>query len=132
VEAHVVPTEGRVHEPAHDVLAAVLLHEIKAPLPVDLARDLRALRQGSLAPVDDPALPLVRVCHAHAAERARVAGLAAALGVKSGPVQLHVPAVPARAAGEHPRRKTAQMGVLVIEFFGRHAMSLRFLRFRPF
>jgi hypothetical protein len=102
VEAHVVPAEGRVHEPLTDVLAAVLLHEIEAPLPVDLARDLRALRQGSLAPVDDPALPLVRVSHAHAAERARVAGLAAALGVKSGPVQLHVPAVPAQGGRRAP------------------------------
>ena len=120
VEAHIVIAEAAVDDAADKMLAAVLLHEVKAPLPVQHAADMRPRCERLLAVVDDLAVPLMGIGNGHAAKRPCVARLAAALGIKRRLVEHHVKAVLSWRAGEHLRIKFPQMGILIIESFRCH------------
>ena len=82
VEADVLIAEARVDEAGDEMLAGVLLHEVQPPRPVDLARHVRADRQGRRAAMQHRLAAQERLRDVRAAERARVAGLAAARGIK--------------------------------------------------
>ena len=119
MEAHVVAVEPAADHTADDVLAAVLLHMVKAALPVDLAFDRCAEFQGRIAGVGDDAGFFVDIQHLHAAQTAGVGRLTAAFGIECGTVKGHEkPVVFARLAIQYGGGKAAQVCVLLIEFFG--------------
>ena len=126
VEAHVVIAKAGVDQAADNVLAAVLLHQVEPPVPVDLALHGFANLQRMVAVVDDPAAGFVGIGDPDTAQDALVAGLAAALGIKRRPVQNHVVAVLPRLAGQDHGGKLRQMGIEIIELFGGHGNAPSF------
>ena len=123
VEAHVVAVEGTAQHTGDDVLAGVLLHMIEAARPVDMAADLRAHRQLTVAQVGDDAVLLVYVQHPGIPQRAVVGGLSAALGIEGGTVQHHRKAALHSPAGLHHGGEVLQKGVFVVELDGLHQSS---------
>ena len=106
------------------MLAGMQLHELEPAVIVDRTLDRLPLRQRRFAIVDDLAARLMRIRHADAGKDAGVARLAAALGIKAGPVQHDVVAVLPRPAGQDRRLKLRLMRVLVIELFCCHLQLL--------
>ena len=102
------------------MLAGVLLHVVKAALPVDLAGDHRADLHFFLTGVENDAAFFVHVRDGHAVQRAVVGGLSAALGVKGGAVQCDEIPVLARLAGEHRGGELPQEGIFIVELFRFH------------
>ena len=100
MEAHVLRPEHLVQDAGKDMLAGVLLHFVKAPVPVDAAGNGCAGRGGSgqdIHRMPDDARLLVDVRHPqHRAvrqgQRAPVGGLTAALRVEHRAVQRNAPA----------------------------------------
>ena len=129
VEAHVLIAEAAVDDAGEDMLAGMQLHELEPAVIVDRTLDRLPLRQRCFAIVDDLAARLMRIRHADAGKDAGVARLAAALGIKAGPVQHDVVAVLPRPAGQDRRLKLRLMRVLIIELFCCH---LQLLLWRPF
>lgn len=80
VEADVLIAEARVDEAGDEMLTGVLLHEVQPPRPVDLARHVCTDRQSRRAAVQHRLAAQESLRDVRAAERARVAGLAAAVG----------------------------------------------------
>ena len=89
VKTHIVAGKGSAEHAADDVLAGMLLHVVKAAVPVDDAADRPAYRQGAVAGVKHPSLPLLNVQHRRAAQYAMVRRLTAALRIKGRAVQSH-------------------------------------------
>ena len=122
MEAHVHRVEKFVGAPAQHVLAGVLLHDIEAPFLVDMPRDGLAHGQRPLRTEDQlvPAFP--HVDDLHAAQDARVAGLAPLVGEEDGPVHHHVEPLLGGLAGED--------GALVFEemAFSNRWLSTRYRR----
>ena len=87
VEADVLAAPERVRMAGHQMLGRVDLHARKARFPVKLARHFRAGDERSIAEMDDLALFLARIRHAHAAERAGIAALSAAPQEEGGAVE---------------------------------------------
>ena len=81
VEAE-IPDEHR----REDMLAQVLLHQLKASGPVDLSPDLLAL-QGPVQHMDDLPLLLVHLRDGDAVEGPQIAGLAPTAGIEKGLIQ---------------------------------------------
>ena len=122
VEAHVVAVVGAAQHTGDDVLAGVLLHMVKAALPVDFAVYGNAHRQGMGAGVADDAIALLHVQHRLAAQPAQVAGLAAALRIKGGAVERDEVALPLRDAVRHHSVEGAHVRVVIVQFDGIHAL----------
>ena len=96
------------------MLAGVLLHVVKAALPVDLASDGLAHGQRLVAGVIDHAVRLMNVQNINAAQRAVVGALSAALGVEGGAVQHHPPRLFVGGAVQHRGVEPAQERVLIV------------------
>ena len=126
VEADILIAEARVDEAGDEMLTGVLLHEVQPPRPVDLARHVRADRQGRRAAVQHRLAAQERLRDVRAAERAHVAGLAAARGIKDRAVQLYEPAVFALLAGEHARLQPPGVRVRFIDADRVQGFPLRF------
>ena len=126
VEADVLIAEARVDEAGDEMLAGVLLHEVQPPRPVDLARHVCTDRQSRRAAVQHRLAAQERLRDVRAAECARVAGLAAARGIKDCAVQLHEPAVFALLAGEHARLQPPGVRVRFIDADRVQGFPLRF------
>ena len=110
--------EVRADHAADDVLAAVLLHMVKAALPVDIAFHGGTCDQGSIAGVDDDALFFVDVQHLYAAQTSGVGRLATALGIKGSAVKDDEElTIFAGLTVQNRGGKAAQIRVLLIEFF---------------
>ena len=105
------------------MLAAVLLHVIPAPGPVDAPVHFIAHSQRCVHLVPDLALRIhEHVRDARVVDRAGVVGLAAGGGIERGSVQRHdVPAV-AQLRAHDLRVKFGQIGIVVIESLG-HVIS---------
>ena len=126
VEADVLIAEARVDEAGDKMLTGVLLHEVQPPRPVDLARHVRAGRQSCRTAVQHRLAAQERLRDVRAAERAHVAGLAAARGIKDCAVQLHEPAVFTLLAGEHARLQPPGVRVRFIDADRVQGFPLRF------
>ena len=114
VEAGVVAVVGAAQHAGDDMLAGVLLHVVKAALPVDLAGDGLAHGQRLVAGVIDHAVRLMNVPYINAAQRAVVGALSAALGVEGGAVQPHPPRLFVGGAVQHRGVEPAQERVLIV------------------
>ena len=68
------------------MLPGVVLHQVKAPVPVDLPGDPAARLQRTVAGVDDVLSPGVDLEDLHAPQRPGVIGLSAPLGIERGAV----------------------------------------------
>lgn len=86
VEPHVVTAPPRVGDAGDDVLPGVVLHQVKAPVPVDLPGDPAARLKRAIAGVDHVLSPGVDLKDLHIPQRSRVIGLSAPLGVEGGAV----------------------------------------------
>ena len=95
----------------------VLLHKVKAPLPVDFAGDGSARLQSSVAGVDHPSVPVMYLQNPDTAQNAGVIGLSAPLGVEGGLVQDDVVSLLALDAGLHHRVKGGEKGICFVEPF---------------
>ena len=126
MEADVLIAKARVDEAGDEMLTGVLLHEVQPPRPVDLARHVRAGRQSCRTAVQHRLAAQERLRDVRAAERARVAGLAASRGIKDRAVQLHEPAVFALLAGEHARLQLPGVRVRFIDADRVQGFPLRF------
>ena len=124
VRAHVEPdvfiAEAAVHDAGENMLAGMQLHQFEPPVIIDPALDALPLGKRLGAVVDDLAAAFMRVGHADAGQKAGVARLAAALGIKAGFVQHDIIAVLSRPAGHDARFKRGLMRVPVIELFCCH------------
>ena len=96
------------------MLAGVLLHVVKAPLPVQLSGDGRALLQRPVAGVDNDAAALLHIADLRIAQRAVVGALTAALGVKGSAVQRHMPCLALRDTAQHRGVKAAQIRIVFV------------------
>ena len=114
VKARVVAVVGGAEHAADDVLAGVLLHVVKAVLPVDAPVNGLALGQGLVAGVEDYAVLFLHVGDFCRPQRAVVGGLAAAFGVKSGLIQRHQPLFAVGTAGEDAPVKFPQKRIFII------------------
>ena len=114
VEAGVVAVVGGAEHTGDNVLAGVLLHVVKAALPVDLAVYGFAHGQGFVAGVDDHAVLFLHIAHLGLAQCPQVAGLAAALGVECGAVQHHGEAFFQRLAGYDGGVKCGEKRIVVV------------------
>ena len=113
MKSHIVITVGRVNETADDMLAAVLLHEVQPPLPVNGALHRVAHGQGPGAAVDNLPIPAAYVGDGYAAQQTGVTGLAAALGIKGRLIQSYKKSIAVGGTGQHPGRELPQMAVLI-------------------
>lgn len=96
------------------MLAAVLLHHAQAARAVHMALNLHAGLQRSVRPMPYLAVRVMHVQHAHAAKRAMIGPLAAALWKKSRAVKRD-PISPIRLpAGAHRGRKVKQPRILIV------------------
>ena len=101
MEAYVVKAVPAVDEAGEQVLAGVLLHEVKPPGPVDAACHLPPHREFPVTQVHDGAVLLRDRQHLGLPQGSQVPGLSAALGIEDGPVQADGPAAGSRmAAGD--------------------------------
>ena len=106
---------GRLDEGlGEDVLAAVVLHVIPAPRPVDLAVDGAAGGQRCGQQVPDYVAVAAHVQHGYAVQRARVVGLAAAGGVEGCAVQRRGRLAVDLAGVDHPGVEGGEVGVVKI------------------
>ena len=118
MEADVLAAPERVRMAGHQMLGRVDLHAREARFPVKLARHFRADGERSAAEMDDLALFLARIRHAHAAERAGIAALSAALREEGGAVERYGKAAAALFAREDARGEFSHMRVGVKQLFG--------------
>ena len=118
VEADVLAAPERVRMAGHQMLGRVDLHAREARFPVKLARHFRAGDERSVTEMDDLALFLARIRHAHAAERAGIAALSAALREEGGAVERYGKAAAALFAREDARGEFSHMRVGVKQLFG--------------
>lgn len=101
MEAYVVKAVPAVDEAGEQVLAGVLLHEVKPPGPVDAACHLAPHRELPVAQVHDGAILLCDCQHLGLPQGSQVPGLSAAFGIEGGPIQADGPAIRHRmAAGD--------------------------------
>ena len=132
VEAHIVVAESCVHPAGKHVLAGVLLHEIKAPRPVDLSGHRGSFLQRTVQHVgDDPALHM-GVQDFSFPEGSPVRLLSALLRKKGGPIQDRQEGAVffVRSAGKDLSRKFRPVHVFVIKLFCLHHFGT-FLRSHP-
>ena len=117
VKAHVVAGKAPAQNPAEDVFPGVLLHVVKAPVPVQRAGDRLPGGEGGGAEVDHLAALFMRVQHRYAAKGPPVPRLPAALGIERRPVQRDQPAAFSLRAGPDRGGELPQIRVLIIEPF---------------
>ena len=79
-----------MHNARYDMLAGVLLHQIKATLPIQFADHFFPHGQGTVAKMEDLLSGFLHIQHICLPQRAQIAGLTAAFGIKNGGVQLHL------------------------------------------
>jgi hypothetical protein len=96
------------------MLAGMLLHQGKTPLPVQYTLHFAAGFQGAVAQMHHGIFPLLHIQNPDSPQRTQVAGLAAAFGIESSGIQNHFPAFVGGAAGEHPGRKPGKVAVFII------------------
>ena len=114
VEADRLNPEQRCEHGRQQVLSAVLLHVIEATGPVDLAFDL-ARRGGPRHQVRDPIALVLDGFHRDSRDRSEIVRLPARCGIERGPVQVEAICL----GSGYPRREPAQVGIRVIQPFGR-------------
>ena len=102
------------------MLSGVLLHVVKAPVPVDGALHRVADAQGPIAGVGDDAVLFVNVGDGGAAQGAVVRRLAAPFGVEGRAVQGHQIAAFCRLTAQDRGGEGGFIGVGVIELFRFH------------
>ena len=117
MEAYVVTVIAAAEDAADDVLAAVLLHEVKAAGKVDGPGDGVPHGEGAVTEVEDFPVLLLHMGNGSAAQDAVVGVLATPFRVEGGAVQGDGEAVPLRDAGEDLGGKFHQEGIGVEEFF---------------
>ncbi len=106
-----------------DVLAAVVLHVIPAPRPVDLAVHRGSNGQGRRQQVPDRVAVAAHVQHGYAVQRARIMGLAAAAGVEGGAVQRHGRLAVDLAGVNHLGVEGGEVGSVVVQSLGHQAFT---------
>ena len=105
VKAHIVTVEFSAQDAADDVLAAVLLHEVKPPLPVNAPLYRLSHRERPVAEMQHLAVPLPDVLHRRAAQYPPIRRLAAPLRIEGRAVQYYSPAILLLLAGDnHPSK----------------------------
>ena len=92
----------------------MVLHEIKAPFPVDDTFHRLTGGQRAVTGMYHPALTLMDFQNLDAAQRAGVPGLPTALGVEGGLRQQDLKSFFAGGTGLHLGKKSAQVGVCFI------------------
>ena len=115
VKSDVFAAEAPVQYAGQDMLAGVLLHEIKAPRPVYLTAYGIPLRGAPARDVDYLAVTLARIRYRDDAYSACIARLSSALRIEGGAVESYLELVPARAAGDDRRLKFARMRIGIVE-----------------
>ena len=93
---------------------------VAAARPINAAFHRLPNRQRCADSVGDHAAMLLHIRYKGGAQRTGIAGLAAALRVKGGPVQRYQISAFARFTGEDGGGEGAQEGVLIIELFRFH------------
>ena len=83
------------------MFTGVLLHMVAAARPINAAFHRLPNRQRCADSVGDHAAMLLHIRYKGGAQHTGIAGLAAALRVKGGPVQLHGKLFPGRGADKH-------------------------------
>ena len=119
VKAHILRPEQTVQRAAEDVFPGVLFHVVQPGFPVDCPFHLCAHSQRGCGVVPDHPVPHRSVSHCRTAQDTGVGGLTAPFRVEGSAVQGHPPRLPFRLTGQHTGGKTAQKGVLLIQFHGR-------------
>ena len=120
VEAHVVAVERLAQHTADDVFAGVLLHMVKAALPVQRTVNGFAWGKGRVADVRDNAVFFPHVADGGTAQRTVVGGLPATFGVKSGLIQHNGKAALTGLTVGDCGVKFPEKRVVVVEFNGFH------------
>ena len=114
MKAGVVIAIAAVNNAGNDVLAGMLLHQVKPPVPIDAAFYHIAHRQRPVAQMDHRFSPLLHIQHLRTAEDTNVAGLSAAFGVKCRGIQRHFIAIRHRFAGDNGGTKLRHHAVFII------------------
>ena len=114
VKAHIMIAKLLIDLSHDQMLAGVLLHVVKTPLPVDGAGHFRTYFQRGIAQVEDVLPLLLYIQHIGASQDTQIALLTAAGGVEGSGIQRHCPAaLYLFAAGDH-RGKIFQMRICII------------------
>ena len=106
--------KARVDNAGNQMLARMLLRQVKAARPVDAAEDLAARLQRRIAQMYDLSAALVYLQHPRTGDRAEVAGLSAALRIEDRPVKQDLPAAERLTARHDPRLHFAALRLCVI------------------
>jgi len=115
VEAHIVIAVAAVDKTADEMLAGMLLHEIKTALPVDHAVNRLTHGQRTFAAVQHFAVLFAYVDDFHPVQMAKIAGLTAAFRIKGGLIQHHVPKAFGLLAAQDNGIEFPQIGFLIIK-----------------
>ena len=105
------------------MLPGVLLHMVQAPVPVQVARNLRPHRNRALGGMEDAPLPLAGLQHRHLPDPSPVGKLAAPLREKGGAVQNNVIPIYYRLAVQNYSLPPGKMAVLVVKSDGFHIQT---------
>ena len=101
----------------------MLLHEGKAPRPVDPASDRLAHGKRLVAKMQNLSFMFADVQHLAISKRAEVTGLAAARRIEDRAVERDAPTVAVGRAGEHGGGRLRLILVYIKQLFGRHGVS---------
>ena len=106
--------EAAVNDAGDDVFPAVLLHPVKAALPVDAAFHRLPRFQRLFAQVHHRFPPFPGVQYPNTAEIAGIRRLSPALGIKSRGIQHHLIALFRGGAAQNPCGKRRKVGIFIV------------------
>ena len=129
MKAHIMIPQFFVNQTGYDVLAAVLLHQIEPPLPVDFPYDPGPNFQRTVTQVENPLPCFPHIQHVDAAQGAQITGLSAPFGKKSRGVQFNYPSTVMGLTAHHPGSKILHHAVRIIKLV--HKMRPSIAKIRP-
>ena len=125
MEPDIITVVSAADDAADDMLTAVLLHMVKAPLPVNHTLYCFPHRNLFVTGVEDHSFLLTGIGNSNAIQTSVVCRLAAALGIKRGAVQLYQPPILPLLTGKNLRSKLLHERVAVIKLLSHHLQRSR-------